>query len=164
MTCIVSGMGSNNMSQAISWTNTQLRQNDQLCWINLGIAGHQSLPIGTPVLISEASQHSNVDSTLTKTKITHSFESRPVISITQEKTDYDKNALFDMEAYAFFQSLEKFTSLELCESIKVISDNRDTPPTRNKAGISKLIADNMQQISEFANQLHNNKIRHHDKS
>lgn len=155
MGCIVSGIGRNNMTLAISWANTQFNQNSNLCWINLGIAGHQNLAIGTGVLISTASQEESSETIYTQTKIRHPFESKPVISLTREKTDYDEVALFDMETYTFLQTTSKFTSLELCQSIKVISDNRDTPPTRNKAEISQLIADNMNEISEFANLLQN---------
>ncbi len=59
-----------------------------------------------------------------------------------------------MEAHAFLTMTLIFSPPYLCQSIKIISDNSESPPTRNKAKISQLIADNMQQISEFADLLH----------
>lgn len=148
--CIVSGMGADNMTRAVSWVNSQFNLNNNLCWINLGVAGQHSMATGTTVLISQARQHDNNESILKITGIKHDFESLPVISLSSEKTDYDEKALFDMEAYAFFQTTRKFCAEELCQSIKVISDNRVTPPTRDKAKISALIAQNMVSISVFA--------------
>ncbi len=88
-----------------------------------------------------------------RTEIKHSFESKPIISITDEKTEYHEDFLFDMETHAFVKTVSTFSPLHLCQSIKVISDNSESPPTRNKAKISQLIADNMPQIHEFANLL-----------
>jgi len=151
--CIVSGMGADNMSRAVRWGNNQFHQHNNLCWINLGIAGHKNLPVGTGVLINQASLNENKDALNTQTDIKHSFESKSVISISHEQTEYHEDSLFDMEAHAFLTMTRTFSPLYLCQSIKIISDNSESPPTRNKAKISQLIADNMQQISEFADLL-----------
>ncbi len=150
ISCIVSGMGADNMTRAVQWANNQFHQQNELCWINLGIAGHKNLSVGTSVLISQASLSENTDPLNTQTDIKHSFVSKSLISITHEKTEYLQDFLLDMEAHAFMTTTRAFSPRQLCQSIKVISDNSESPPTRNKAKISQLIADNMPQISEFA--------------
>jgi adenosylhomocysteine nucleosidase len=150
MSCIVSGMGANKMIQAVQWGNNLFQQQNKISWINLGIAGHKSLPVGTAVLINQASLSNNTEILDTQTKIKHHFESKSILSILQENTGYKDDYLFDMEAHAFLKETSTLSSLKQCQSIKVISDNSETTPTRNKEKISNLIAGNMKQISEFA--------------
>jgi len=157
MTCIVSGMGSDNMSKATEWAYSLYKNEKKVNWINIGIAGHKNLPVGTTVLINEVSQNHSDKSIENQITIKHPFNTKPLISISQQNTDYDKTALFDMEAFAFLQTTRKLCPLDPSQVIKVVSDNRQTPPSQNKARISKLIADNMQPISDFAFRLITNR-------
>ncbi len=151
--CVVSGIGANKMSRAITWVNKLFNAQKDCRWINLGIAGHKNLPIGTTVLINQATQAGSNKSISSITEISHEFETRPVISQIAENTDYDEISVFDMEAFSFFLTAQALSAINLCQSIKIISDNRVSPPTRDKAFISQLIAKNMREIALFAGQL-----------
>mgnify|MGYP001108064408 CR=1 FL=1 len=154
--CIVSGIGQQRMAQAIDWGARLLASASGACWINLGIAGDKHLAIGSTVLASRVRQidHSGQSDWLeTGSPLAHSFISKPVTSLLREQTDYDQTTLYDMEAYAFIQRASRYASTERCQSIKIISDNSETAPDRNKARISQLIADNMPAIADYAEQL-----------
>lgn len=153
MACIVSGIGETSMAAATIQAASLFRHQPNLCWINLGIAGHNDFAIGTTVLVSKVTQAGNagsIDPILPKQQL---IETAALISQANENTRYHENALFDMEAYAFFSNIHRSASLPSCQSLKVIGDNKHNLPDRNKARISALIADNMPAIAEFALQL-----------
>lgn len=160
MSCIVSGMGLIQMAAATAWAAAMHHDQDNLCWINLGIAGARSLALGTTVITSEVTQSNCPSAIYSIPLVQHDFLLKPVISQIAQQPHYHDHALFDMEAYAFFQTASHFTSLELCQSVKVISDNDLNPPDRDKARISKLIANNMAPISVYALQLHEKAHKH----
>ncbi len=151
--CVVSGIGLQKMTEASNWAETRFRQKEKHYWINIGIAGNKYLATGTTVVASQITLVNQDISLPTAPPKNHIFIERTIISLTEEKTDYDETALFDMEAYAFMLNVIKFTTLEHIQIIKVISDNKDVPPDRNKKRISNLIANNMKAITQFAFQL-----------
>ncbi|MBC8210610.1 MAG: hypothetical protein H8E21_06035 [Gammaproteobacteria bacterium] len=157
ISCIVSGMGQRNMAQAIDWAANQFSSSTVSCWINLGVAGDKSLAIGSTVLASRVSQidlSGQTDWLETSSPLAHRFIAKAVTSLQREQTDYDSDSLYDMEAFAFIHSTRQYAPAERCQSIKIISDNSDNPPHRNKARISQLIADNIPAITDYAAQLH----------
>lgn len=151
--CVVSGMGADNMAHAIHWTKRFLPQQDSIYWINLGIAGHKTFALGTAVLINRASSANDHNPLLVSCDFSHDFVTAPLISLSQPQTDYDEIAVFDLEAHTFFLTTHQFSTVNRCQSIKIISDNSETLPTRDKAWISQIIADNMSRITQFAEQL-----------
>lgn len=152
--CIVSGIGAFKMAAATAWAADQRRQQDSPSWINLGIAGHKNLAIGSTVLARKISSQETAASYYPITDICHDFHSHEVISFPATQADYPESAVCDMEAYAFIQTAAQYSPLSNCHSIKVISDNSDSPAHRDKARLSALIADNIQAISLFASELH----------
>lgn len=148
--CIVSGLGAANMRRAMQWAFSQFSPQARHSWINLGIAGHRCLPPGSVRLVHRASMDSQ-DGVLTLTEPKPAmFETSAIISVAEASFDYPQDALIDMEAYAFASSFDQHSMRQRAVCIKIVSDNHDTPPTRDKARISSLIADNMPAI---ANQL-----------
>lgn len=151
--CVVSGIGAIPMAGATAWAAALLEGKSTLGWINLGVAGHRDLPVGTPVIANKIQSPHNPAAIYPVHLIRHGFTSLPVISLSGENTDYHACAGYDMEAYAFMQTARHFSSLEFCQSIKVISDNRTSAPHRDKTRISQLIAGNITPIKQYASQM-----------
>jgi hypothetical protein len=151
--CVVSGMGPINMAAATAWAAAHFAQNNVISWINIGVAGHRNLAIGTPVLAGRVSQVDNPDALYPVPLIKHSFDICDVVSQYHENTDYDKKALYDLEAYAYLHSASRFSALELCQCFKIVSDNTETAPNRDKARISRLIAQHMSAFDSYAQKL-----------
>lgn len=150
--CIVSGIGELNMAEACAWAGA-LQKEQTNAWINLGVAGHASLELGSAMLVNKVSQ-AHADRPIYPVHLLdHSFNSIPLISVRAESRDYDHSAAYDMEGYAFFHACSRFSPLELCQGIKIISDNRDNPPLRDKSRISQMIGQHIPAIDEFANKL-----------
>jgi hypothetical protein len=58
-----------------------------------------------------------------------------------------------MEASAFFETASRFSSAELVQCIKIISDNPSQQIGRDKARISELINAHIVQLASFAKSL-----------
>lgn len=153
--CIVSGIGDLNMAAACAWA-ASVFAHKTCCWINLGIAGHSSLPLGTALIADEVQRQHATQSLFPSALQTSQLTTACVISQPAEQTDYHPDAAYDMEAYAFLHSCRHFTQLEFCSCIKVISDNAANLPVRDKARISQLIAANIQSITGYAKCLQQN--------
>ncbi|MDJ0834711.1 MAG: hypothetical protein QNJ69_14390 [Gammaproteobacteria bacterium] len=156
---VVSGIGALNMAAATAWA-AAFFEPARACWINLGVAGHQSLAVGELVVASQISQagdnHSIYPVPLPKLRLAL----KPVISHAQPQSSYHDDALCDMEAYAFIHSASRFAPLELCHSLKIISDNAQHKPHRDKAAISQLIHARIDAIAGFAAQLMDLALQH----
>jgi adenosylhomocysteine nucleosidase len=150
--CVVSGIGDLNMAAACAWAASRFGHENP-CWINLGIAGHKSFALGTALVADQVYRGDNAQAIYPAALIQQVLSSATIISQAVEQTDYHPHAAYDMEAYAFLHSCRHFTALEFCSCIKVISDNAENPPDRNKARISQLIADNSQAIADYASRL-----------
>ena len=150
--CIVSGIGDLNMAAACAWAAARFER-EAGCWINLGVAGHRTLDLGTPVIANKVTHPNHAHAIYPVPLVKHGFASRSVISLPGESVDYAEDALYDMEADAFLHSCSRFTPLELCQAVKIVSDNADNPPTRDKAVISALIAASMPEIAAYAGTL-----------
>jgi adenosylhomocysteine nucleosidase len=95
-------------------------------WLNLGIAGHGRLEVGTAVLA-----HMISDATGTAWYPPLPFnppcETVELVSVDQPETDYPGEAAYDMEAAGFYATAGRFNSHELVQVVKVISDNQANP-------------------------------------
>ena len=158
--CIVSGIGAMMMAAATEWAAGYGRQQDQPCWINLGIAGHRNMAIGSTVLASKISSNKGTVIYPPQAVMGHHFPLSAVTSVESEMPEYPDSAVCDMEAYAFMQTASRYSPLTNCHCIKVISDNSNSPAHRNKADISNLIAANIKPISHFACQAHQASEQH----
>lgn len=150
--CIVSGMGSEKMTAAVAWAINEVAQSDSI-WINLGIAGHKTLIVGSIVIASKLSQFGQQEIIELKPSYDTELPLLPVITQPKESVDYTDDALFDMEAYPFIKAVLSITLIENAVCIKIISDNQNNLPTRNKARISALIALHMTDIDKITQQL-----------
>ena len=95
-------------------------------FLNIGIAGHKDLKLGDIVLVSKVtdnkSKYNWYPTLLWKTKI----QKIPLITVGFPKIRYTTNFLYDMEASGFFKIARKYVGPEMVQSIKIISDNKDS--------------------------------------
>jgi adenosylhomocysteine nucleosidase len=153
MCCIVSGIGKLNSAAATAWIAALYQRSRSIAWINIGTAGSKSYDIGSVWLINK----------ITDIESSHRYYPVPLINNrlptehcqthNQADNQYHSQALSDMEASAFFGTATRFSSGELIHCIKVVSDNSDTPCSRNKNEVSQLIQQNIKAITEFSQAL-----------
>ncbi len=150
---VVSGIGALNMAAATAWAAAFFDAAETAGWINLGVAGHRSLAVGELLVASKVSaagaNHAIYPVPLPRQQLPLS----PVISYPQPQSSYPDDALCDMEAYAYIHTASRFAPIELCQSLKIISDNAELEPHRDKAVISQLIHNRIDDIVGFSGQL-----------
>ncbi len=151
--CIISGIGRQNMADTLTQAQASLQLNEPTHWINLGIAGHKSLAVGSLRVIEQAADARQNDVIKLKQAPDPVLKTASIISVDNETTRYPDSAIIDMEAYHFASHCQTAKQIHSFHCLKVISDNATTPPSRNKARISALIADNMVQITDFTRHL-----------
>ncbi len=150
---VVSGIGALNMAAATAWAAAYLDSSPSNGWINLGVAGHRSLAVGELRVASKVSAAGDKHFIYPVPLARQQLPLAPLVSHPQPQTSYPDDALCDMEAYAFIHTASRFAPLELCQSLKIISDNAQHKPHRDKAVISQLIHDRIDDIVDFAGQL-----------
>ncbi len=133
MRLIISGLGKINCAAASAYLQGRYA-NEQTAWLNVGIAGHAELEIGTVILASKIS-----DSDSRQRFYPPGLNDSPcprieLISVNQATNNYPGNAAYDMEASAFYALVIRFASSETVQAIKIISDNK-------ASGIEQIDAD-----------------------
>ena len=156
---IVSGVGKIKAGAACSYLAGIHRDEDIYGWINVGVGGHRSLPLGTPLLINKIIDDAR------KTQFFPSFAFEPpcrtegCTTVENPETTYPTGNCYDMEAAGFYAIASKISPIEMIHVFKVISDNR-TPPAsevskqevhaliRNHVGLIQTVIDEMHTLIE----------------
>ena len=149
---IVCGMGPKNMAQGIkAYINQQSKQLPTK-WLNLGIAGTDTEPIGILLWATSIEGHE-----IGHPEITQNQQAINVISLSEPSVDYKPNTLFDMEASAYLKCIQE--NLPDCSNsdifcAKVISDNaRKNSLIIDKARVTDLIRENLVELKNATQKL-----------
>jgi len=121
---IISGMGASRARSAVEYM-WQLDSGSFLKegWINVGIAGHRTLDLGTCFLANKISSRETGE-------VYYPFldwntkNTEGLITVDRPEKSYVGDEAYDMEAAGFFSAASNFSETELISSIKVISDNK----------------------------------------
>jgi hypothetical protein len=148
---VISGIGAINSAAACSFLFEKSKADSLSIWVNLGIAGSKNFDIGDLVLIDKVSS-----SFLGKSqypRIAPNLESQPkseLLTVQIAEINYETDAVYDMEGFAFFLIANKFTTLELILVLKVISDGPGTDLEKiDKNKVSELIESKITTISDI---------------
>ena len=123
---IVSGIGTLNMAAACAHLYNACRPSNE-AWLNVGLAGHATDAPG------DCRVAHSVEDSHTGKRWYPPFAYKPpcnsahLICVDTVSDDYPVDALVDMESGGYFAIASKYTSAELVQSIKIVSDNRDNP-------------------------------------
>lgn len=126
---IVTGVGKLAAACACAWLQGMTEQQPHTetdAWLNIGIAGHRSLEIGSGVLAHRVSETDSDRNWYPGFTAEPPCPSSTLITVEWPETRYNEDALYDMEASGFYTSCSRFSSIELIHSFKVVSDNPDS--------------------------------------
>jgi hypothetical protein len=124
---VVSGVGRLAAAAATAYLEAFLGETGDRPWLNVGVAGHSRLPLGTPVLAHKISSRDRSDRWYPGLLVDWSGESAEVCTVSSPDTDYPGDCLYDMEAAGFYAMACRFSSVELVHCFKVVSDNASAP-------------------------------------
>ncbi len=141
---IRSGVGKAAAQKA---TRTLLNHQQQKgrIWINLGIAGHASRPIGDMILAQYIRDEASQQQWEIPARLDPPCELERLTTLSRPGFDYTRPGAFDMEAAGFLSALD---GNGYC--LKIISDNRHHPGHGMKAKwVSQLIRERLDKIEQF---------------
>lgn len=156
LTLVVCGPGKPAMASACGYLyGVQTSQgNEPSAWLNVGVAGHRTLKVGTPLLIQKVKDSTSGHRYYPPLLLHVDCRYCDLLSVDLPESEYREDCAYDMEATAFYGSASRFITSELVQIIKVISDNQDDPTTNvTKAKVQELITKNLGVIESVISQL-----------
>jgi hypothetical protein len=150
---VESGIGKIDTAAAIGWAGGRLSE-AQPVWLNVGMAGHATAEIGT-LLLAHRIEDQRSGKRYYPPQLLHPVpSSENLLTVDRPVDRHPRSAMVDMEASAFIRGALHFSSMELVQSLKIISDNPKHPPRKLKtADVEALISPHTEQIDDIAQQL-----------
>lgn len=140
ITLVVTGMGVFEAASAIGLLG---QKNMLVC--NVGVAGHRNLRVGEMIVAHKIQFHKLV--AFPKLLFDLPCETKDVESVLWPQTNYETDSVYDMEAFGVYRSAMGFSFSEQISLCKVISDNAETPFTKDRRKeVSGLIEKNLSKI------------------
>ena len=153
ITLTISGIGKPAAAAAVTRTRNHFKAGRSHAWLNLGIAGHASLPFGQAVIIKKITDAASGQTWFPSCVFTTTLPAHDLLTLEQPGSEY-RRELFDMECAGFFQAATGFATLELVQAVKIISDNADQPMDGVAPKlISRLMVQNLHVVEEITQQL-----------
>lgn len=123
----VTGIGKNGMSAGIAYTQAIFPSITNPVMLNMGIAGHQHQPIGSLFLADKITDNDTGRRYYPPLVFTPPCPTANLLTFAKPQQAYPELALCDMEASAFYETATRFTSGELIQCLKIVSDNESSP-------------------------------------
>ena len=149
----ISGIGKVNAAAATSYTYDYFKCRETDAWLNVGIAGHQSIAVGRAVLAHKILDTGNGNVWYPQIVFTVPCDTQPLKTLDKPCFEYE-DIMFDMEASGFYSIASRFATTELIHVIKVISDNSMHPVKKpDKKFFSELVEQQLQIIAQLIDRL-----------
>ncbi len=149
----VTGIGKSAMAAGIGYTQARVPHENPVL-LNVGIAGHKDQPLGSLFLIDKITDFDSQRNYYPPLVFTPPCPTCGSQTVSKPQVDYSETELADMEASAFYETAVRFSSGELVQCLKVISDNQLSPATYiNPKQVSALIATHIPAIEVLLGEL-----------
>ncbi|HEY5603069.1 MAG TPA: hypothetical protein VIM41_08185 [Gammaproteobacteria bacterium] len=148
---IVSGVGNLRAAVATGYLAGIRDSGRTTAWLNAGIAGCKSLPVGETVLA-----HKIIDTVSRQVFYPAICFDPPcktgnIRTVPIPEIQYPCDNVYDMEAAGFFSAAMRFGTLELIHCLKIVSDNEASPIHRvSSSGVVHLVEQQMEVIAAIA--------------
>ena len=153
MLCIISGVGKIASAAACAWIAARYDHEASIAWINLGVAGSGQHTIGAAFSLNQVIDADSGQRHYPVPCAGSLLPASACLTLSQPGEDYREDTLFDMEASGFMYSALRFSSAELTQCIKIVSDNREHKTGKNRQRVSDLIHQNIETIDQQASAL-----------
>jgi len=123
-------------------------------WLNIGIAGHAHHAIGSGFIANRITDNATGTSWYPPQIHNLPIATETLHTVDRPEDDYPAAGLYEMEASGFFPVACRFSSSELVQCFKVVSDNRTQASTAVTAKLcTQLIAGKLADIEQLVNAL-----------
>lgn len=150
----VSGCGKIAMAAAVAYSLAKFKSAQHPVLINIGIAGHKSATLGELF-----AAHKITDVETGKHFYPQLIAKLPcstlaINTVSRPETHYADHCLYEMEASAFYEIAARFSSGELIQAFKIVSDNQESSLAQIDAPtVSAWINAKLELIAEGIRQL-----------
>lgn len=153
LSLVVSGIGRTHCAAAVTHLFHRTAQSVGQAWLNIGIAGHQQVPIGSVLLASRITEQVSGRSWYPPYVLDVGLQRSPLVTVDKPERCYPECCAYDMEASGFYQIACRCSTGELIQSLKIISDNPGSNLDLTTDQVSQFIADQMPAIESAVRQL-----------
>jgi len=154
ITLTVTGLGKSAMAASVGYTLALFPTDSLPVMLNIGIAGHKDYALGTIFSAQKIIDHDSGRSYYPQLVTSPPCATQLITTVSQAQLNYSPDTLYEMEASAFYETAIRFSSSELIQCIKVISDNEDNASTQIKpAQVSEWIKIALPVIDSYYQQL-----------
>lgn len=143
---IVSGEGSAASAAAVHYVVENTNDSVVPGWLNIGIAGHQSMDIGQAIVINKLVQSAS-GAVHYPIPMFSQFPCGELHTVDAPEFTFGHNVAYDMEGFGFYSAAIQHTTMELVQCFKIISDNRQQDANSvNPQLVREIFAANMTRI------------------
>lgn len=150
---VISGIGKGLVAAAIGYLQALMHPSHSI-WLNIGIAGHASLSVGTGVLAHQIIDQATRQCYYPVFTFDRPAKTAALLTVDQLKENFVDDYVHEMEAAAFWNIASRFTTGELIHCYKIISDNSFFSTTHlTKLKVEELIAEHLMTIEKLTDAL-----------
>jgi adenosylhomocysteine nucleosidase len=154
MALIVAGPGKVAAAAATAVLAGSGKTRTTAAWLNIGIAGHAHHAIGSGYIAHRITDNATGTHWYPPQILDLSIPTDNLCTVDRPEDNYPAAALYEMEASGFFPVACRFSSSELVQCFKVISDNRAQPTTAVTAKLcEQLISGRLADIDQLVKAL-----------
>ncbi len=119
----ISGSGKVAMAAAVAYTMAVFSGAKKPVLLNAGIAGHRTAELGTVFGANKITDADTGRNFYPQPIVGCDCETLPALTVSTVENDYRDDGLYEMEASAFYETACRFTTAELIQVFKTVSDN-----------------------------------------
>jgi nucleoside phosphorylase len=147
---IVGGVGKAAAAAATALLHIRSGQERDMSWVNVGLAGHRHQDIGRGFLADRIEDLSSGNLWHPTPAPSLGIPSLTVRTVEDVEERYEGDALYEMEAAAFFAVASLLSRPELVQVFKIVSDGPSSPARSLTARrVSELVAAHVETIARL---------------
>jgi len=153
-TLTVSGIGKTAAAAAVAYTQILFGNSKNSVWLNVGIAGYHLPAISQIFVAHKIVDRESGNRWYPPLLYQHACMSAEVATVARPETEYAQEILYDMEASGFYPTAQRFSTSELIQCLKIVSDhNLISRKQINSKQVSLLVKAKIETIENTTNQL-----------
>lgn len=151
---VISGPGKVNAAAATAHLHAACGYPRDGLWISMGVAGHPDLPISSCRVAHAVEDAANERRWFPPLSVTPPWPSANLTTLDKPDFEYRHQSLVDMEAAGFYATACRYSTSELVQVVKIVSDNRTHSAQALKPGhLTKLVGQQLDSLDLFLHRL-----------
>lgn len=157
---IVSGVGKTAAAAAVDHLRLRFAESSIGGWLNVGIGGHRSLALGTPILAREIEDGASGERWFPTIRFPPLCRTGRVLTVERVERLYAEDVIYDMEASGFYGRAVRDGDPARVQVLKVVSDNQGSDVGGlSAAAVEEFIKASAETVEELISALLEGRMR-----